>query len=149
MATNAWITLTPSTGSPAYKFKVVEGGYNVTKYKAQSENETIGGIDVAMGQIHEMHEYAIKVRAGRWIVTSSGSYRQEDDDYGLISDLEYLYTLNNPNGSPSNIITMVDHFGNTKQVYFVGEFSKQPLTTIIEGGGAIFIMPCRFRVIPT
>lgn len=145
----AYILLTPSSGSPAYKFPVIESGYNVTVSKAQTENMTIGGIDVAMGQIHEIHEYIIKVRHGRWIVTTSGSYQQVADDYGLLSDLEYLYTLNDPQGTPSNVITMVDHYGVTKLVYFVGDFPKVPITTIIDGGGGIFYIPCRFRVIPS
>lgn len=143
------IILTNSNTTETWKFKVVEGGYNVTLSKAQTENMTIGGIDVAMGTIHEIHEYIIKVRQTRWVIISSGSYRQEADDIGVKDDLEYFYLLNDPNGTPSNVITLTDHLGVEKSVYFVGDFPKVPLTTIIEGGGAIYFIPCRFRVIPT
>jgi hypothetical protein len=148
MAINPYIILATSTGSPAYKFKVVEGGYNVVKDKAQTENETIGGIDVAMGVIHEIHEYIVKTRQSRWIITTSGSYRQENDDYGTLDDLEAFYLLNNPKSTPTNIITLTDHYGAVKQAYFVGQFPKKPVSSIIEGGNAIFFMQIRFRVIP-
>jgi len=148
MAINPYIVLATSTGSPAYKFKVVEGGYNVVKDKAQTENETIGGIDVAMGVIHEIHEYIVKTRQSRWIITTSGSYRQENDDYGILDDLEAFYLLNNPKSTPTNIITLTDHYGAVKLVYFVGQFPKKPVSSIIEGGNAIFFMQIRFRVIP-
>lgn len=147
MAINPYIVLATSTGSPSYKFKVVEGGYNVVLDKAQTENETIGGIDVAMGTVHEIHEYIVKVRQSRWII-SSGSYRQEEDDVGILSNLEDFYRLNNPKATPTNVITLTDHYGVVKSVYFVGQFPKKPVSSIIEGGNAIFFMQIRFRVIP-
>ena len=150
MTTYSYIILTDSSGSTlSKKFLVSAGGYRVTLRKAQSENETIGGIDVAMGTIHEVHEYQIKVRAERWTFTSSGSYQEVPDDYGILDDLETFYAYNNPNGVPSNVITMVDHFGNTKLILFVGDFPKSPVSTILESSQAVYFLPVRFRVIPT
>lgn len=148
MTTQAYIQITASSGSPSWKFRVTDGGYAQILDKAQSENETIGGLDVAMGAIHETYELILKVRQGRWAVTSSGSYREEPDDYGVLSDLEELYRLNNPNSTPSNVLTLIDNFGETKSIYFLGQFKKVPVSTIIEGGMALFFMPVRFRVIP-
>jgi hypothetical protein len=116
--------------------------------KAQTENETIGGLDVAMGTVYEIHEYQIKVRAGRYVFTSSGSYQEVPDDYGILDDLEVFYRYNNPNGTPSNIITMIDHYGNTKSILFVGEFPKTPVSTILDTSQAVYFLPVRFRVIP-
>lgn len=149
MTSYNYIILESSSGSPSWRFKVVEGGYNVVKEKAQTENETIGGIDVAMGAVHEIHEYVVKVKQGRWIITDSGSYQVEADEVGLLSDLEAFYELNDPGGSPTNVITLTDHYGVEKDVYFVGTFAKQPISTIIEGGNAIFFIPIRLRVIPS
>lgn len=150
MTVYGYIQLVGSSGSPASKFKVVDGGYRVTLAKAQTENETIGGIDVAMGAIHETHEYMVKVRESRWTVVSSGSYRKEEDDIGILSDLQYFYELNNPAGSPNtNVVTLIDHYGSSKSVFFVGELAKTPVTIIIEGGEAMFYIPIRLRVIPS
>jgi hypothetical protein len=141
---NNYIVLTNSEVTESWKFKVIEGGYNVIKTKAQTVNETLGGIDVAVGTIHEVHEYVIRLRADRFI----GDTQVEDSDYGVRTDLVYFYELNNPKGTPTNVITLTDHFGDDHQVYFVGDLSVRPITTIIEGGAAIFFIPVRFRFIP-
>jgi len=145
----SYIVLTSSSGSPSYKFPVIEGGWKPVKEKAQTENETIGGIDVHMGLVHEVHEYVIKTYESRWAITSSGSYRMCDDDYGVLSDLEWFYDLNDPYGTPTNVITLTDHYGDNHYCYFVGQFSSAPSTVIIEGGFARYLTPCRFRIIPT
>jgi hypothetical protein len=123
--TNSYITLTNSDVSLSKRFLVSQGGYRVT-----------------------FHEYQIKVRAGRYVFTSSGSYQEVPDDYGILDDLEVFYRYNNPNGTPSNIITMIDHYGNTKSILFVGEFPKTPVSTILDTSQAVYFLPVRFRVIP-
>jgi hypothetical protein len=148
MTTYGYIILTNSNASLSKKFVVAQGGYRVLLQKAQTENLTIGGVDVAMGTIHEIHEYQIKVREGRYTFWSSGSSQDIPDDYGVLSDLETFYRYNNPNGTPSNVITMTDHYGNVHQVLFVGEFPKTPVTTILDTAQAVYFLPVRFRIIP-
>jgi hypothetical protein len=130
------------------KFKVMQGGYRILLQKMQTENNTIGGVDVAMGTIQEVHEYTMKVKEGRFTIWTSGSSQDVPDDFGVLSDLETFYRYNNPNGTPSNIITMTDHYGVTHSIYFVGEFPKTPVTTILESAQAIYFIPVRFRMIP-
>jgi hypothetical protein len=145
MTTNSYIVLANSNASLTMKFLVSFGGYRILLKKNQAENETIGGIDVAMGTIHEIHEYLLKVRADRL----TGAFQEVPDDYGTLADLETFYRYNNPNGTPSNIITLTDHYGNAKSIYFVGEFSKTPVSTILETSQAVYFIQVRFRVIPS
>jgi hypothetical protein len=48
-----------------------------------------------------------------------------DIEYGTKADLEYFYSLNNPNGSPSNILTFQNHFGTQINVVMAGDFNAQ------------------------
>jgi len=148
MTTYPYIVLTNSNATLSMKFPVNQGGYRILLQKRQTENDTIGGVDVAMGTVVEVHEYMIRVRAGRFSIWSSGSSQEVPDDYGLLSDLETFYRYNNPNGTPSNVITLTDHYGVTHSIYFVGEFPKTPVTTILETAQAIYFIPVRFRIIP-
>jgi hypothetical protein len=147
MATNKYITISdyvPSSGSPAYskRFPVVQGGYKPIKDKKINFQETIrGGLDVGVGSIYETYQYVIRVRAEE----------ESPFELGTLSDLDYFYSLNNPaptSGSPSNIIVLTDHYGLPHYGYFDGQFVPEPVTTIIEGIYAWFMVPIQLRLIP-
>ena len=71
MAHYSYFVLTNSTGTLAKRFRVVMPGYEISLEKAQSIGHTLDGdIDVAMGDIHETHNYIIRVRQ-----------EEDDDDY--------------------------------------------------------------------
>jgi hypothetical protein len=147
MATNKYIVISdyipdaPGSPSRSKQFPVVQGGYKPIKDKKINFNETIrGGLDVGVGSIYETYQYVIRVRA-----------EEEDIAYGTLSDLDYFYSLNNPaptSGSPSNLIVLTDHYGLTHYGYFDGQFVPEPVTTIIEGIYAWFMVPIQLRLVP-
>lgn len=130
----AYIILTNSTGSLSKLFRVLLEGYRPSMKKQMTMDECINGsLDVSMGSIRTVHEYAIRVRH----TETSGSY-------GTLSDLETFYSYNSPGGTPSNILTLVDNSGITHQVIMAGVFDKTSLTSFISGTEAWFICSCTF-----
>lgn len=136
---NAYFTLEDSIGYTK-KFGVLSGAYFPSKSKAQNIGTTLNGrLDVATGGIYERHTYTIRTLRG---------ITDPRDGYGNYADLDYFYSLNNPNGSPSNILTFTDHYEQISQVIMNGDFSPQPLGVSIEGATAWFVVQCTFVFIP-
>lgn len=132
MPTNKYITLTDSEG-PLYglskRFKVIS--MKMPLMRTDSIRHAVdGSIDKANGAIIAMFRYLIRV-----------PMEEADVNYGDLEDLKTLYLLNNPNGTPSDLITLTDHFGDTHECYFVGDFDADNLTTVIDGENAHFIVP--------
>ena len=142
MTTYPYIVISDSVPVRSKRFRVVQGGYKPALTKRQSINETVGGgMDVSQGSIYENHQYVIRLRE-----------QEEDSNYGTKSDLEYFYRLNNPNptsGSPGDLLTLTDHYGNTKYCYMVGDYIPDAVTTIIEGIYAWFMIPINLRILPS
>lgn len=133
-----YIELFDSNGSGS-AFRVVQGGFKPIKDKTGEINKTAGGgIDYAIGDIYEMFEYIIWLRD-----------TEDEGTYGDRAELERIYALNNPNGTPSNVITLKDHFENEHDCYMVGQQVPQPLSTIISGLYAWFYIPVKLHVIPS
>jgi hypothetical protein len=138
MPTNAYIELKDSSGSGGY-FAVVMGGYNPMRQRGQEINRTIAGtLDISQGANFQVHEYTIRCRA-----------TEDRAGYGNYGELIRLWSLNNPKGTPSDRITMVDHYGATFYGYFEGEFNPQAVTTLLEGPNAIFFVPVKLHLEPT
>jgi hypothetical protein len=120
---------------------VVQGGYKPTKDKKQNITETIqGGLDVAVGSMYEQHSYLIRLRQ-----------QEEDSNFGTKDDLDFFYSLMDPaptSGSPGLLITLTDHYGATKHGYMDGQFTPEPVTTVLEGIYAWFMVPITIRIKP-
>lgn len=135
---------TYTSGSGAFqghKFAVVEGGYKPGYEKSLTVEKTITGhLDVTMGSVFYLASYTIKV------------YEELDatqlaDNMGTYQDLLDYFLLNDPtptSGSPSNLITLVDHYGVSHNGYLVGTHAPDPLTVTIEGLCAIFHIQIQF-----
>jgi len=41
-----------------------------------------------------------------------------------------LWRLNNPNGTPSDKITLIDHYGNSHTTIFIGQFPELAIAKI-------------------
>lgn len=106
------------------KFKVVAEGYDDGSLdKSQNVEKTIGGgIDASAGEIYKSWSPIIKVRETE---TESG--------FGDLADLETFYSYNNPGGTPSDRITLIDHHGDSYVVLLLGTFQKMYLGVKIEG----------------
>jgi hypothetical protein len=136
MTTFPYIILQDSSGSGG-SFAVVQGGYKPVLERNQTMVRTSGGnTDVAQGGIFERHEYLIRCRED-----------EERSGYGNIHELERLWKLNSPYGSPTDKITFTDHFGNQHIAIFLGEFSRSAVTTILSGGQAWYMVPVTFLVL--
>jgi hypothetical protein len=120
------------------KFRVLQGGYQPVERKMQSAVETIGGrLDVTVGPI--FYVWTGVIRTAHTLSAAALA-----DGYGTLSDLRDYFMLNNPAGTPSNIITLVDHTGSAHSGILSGPsdtFSPQALTTQIEGEQAHFFIP--------
>jgi len=135
---NRYITLANSTDTLSKRFKVVVGSYRVASKKNQSMQTTIGGkIDLGQGSVHTTHSYVVKVPH-----TGSGSY-------GGLADLETLFALSDPGASPSDVISLTDHLASEKNVYFLGELSKEPLAYLLDGDDARYMIRIEMVEIPS
>lgn len=132
-----YIELFDSTGSGG-RFRVVMGGYRPTRDKSGQINRTAGGgIDHSVGAIYEVHQYIIWCRD-----------TEIEEGYMDRAELMRLYALNNPNASPSNQITLYDHFNVQHTVLMVGQETPEPITTILSGEYAWFYYPVTLHFIP-
>jgi hypothetical protein len=138
MTTNAYFSLANSEGETSYKFRSLLAGHEPLLEKTQNIQPTLnGGLDVSMGGIYTTHTYNVMVRE-----------TESEEGFGNKSDLEAFYLLNNPNGTPSNVITLTDHYGNDHAVFMVGQHLPLPLGVVIEGPNAYFVCKCMFKFIP-
>jgi len=134
MAHYSYFILTNSNDSLIKKFRVVMPSYKRILEKSQSINKTIdGALDISQGAIYERHEYGIRVRES-----------ESEEGYGDIEDLETFYKYNNPNGTPSDMMTLTDHFGVNHNAYFIGDYQNSLLGVMIEGGEAWSIVNAQF-----
>jgi hypothetical protein len=127
MAEYDYIWLKSSDDSMQYKFRVLQAGYDDgTLEKAEQLRRTVGGgLDHSQGAIYQSWSPTIRVR-----------HTEPETNYGTTADLKALYMLNNPNGTPSNVITFIDHHGDSYYVRMLGTFRKNLLGTSIEGNQA-------------
>ena len=134
---NSYFTLTDSNGV-SKKFVVITSGYQPSLEKLQGIQTTVDGhLDVSMGGTYEVHSYMIKVRE-----------TEPEDGYGTLADLKVYYRLNNPFGSPTNVLVLTDHFGVSHNVYMVDSFQEGYLGVMIIGPDAWVVIRCTFRFIP-
>jgi hypothetical protein len=136
MPTTNYITLTPSSGS-GYRFKAIEMA--MPHRRTDSIDYTIGGkIDKHSGPIIKSWVYTLRIPIDI----------QTDPVYGCYDNLMYLFDLTSSSGSVTDVITLLDHFGQSHFVYFSGEMSPKPLTTQLEGVNAWHIVPVTLLEIP-
>ncbi len=130
MATNNYITLTPSSGS-GYRFKAIEVAF--PRRRTDSIEYTLGGkVDKQAGPILVSWQYTLRVPIDE---------SEDGWQYGNYDDLLYLFNLNLSSGSgATDIIKLTDHYGVDHDTYFAGEMSPKPLTTMLEGVNAWHIV---------
>jgi hypothetical protein len=138
MATNAYIELKDSSGSGGY-FAVVSGGYGPNEERNQTIDRTVGGtLDISQGKNFKVHEMLVRCREA-----------EDRSGYGDYAELQRLWRLNNPKGSPSDKITYIDHYGTSHTAYFEGKFNPDAVTTLLEGENAIFFVPLKLHIDPS
>lgn len=121
------------------KFRVIAQGYDDgLPEKAENIERTIGGgIDYSSGAVYLSWNPMIRVR-----------HTESETGYGTLADLLYFYELNNPNGTPSNKITFIDHHQTEYTVFMVGAFRKGLMGCKVEGGEAWYTVQVQLVRIP-
>ena len=124
------------------RFKVVQGGLIPLLRKRQTMDDALDGTtDISVGSIKMSVKYTIRV--------PEAQPTTEDPLLGDKGDLDALFLLNDTSpapGSPSNLVTIVDHLGESKDGFLVGDHSPQPLTTILTGEEAHYLIQIEFAV---
>jgi hypothetical protein len=133
MAVTEYITITTSGSEISKKFYAILTGYTESHQKTQSIDENIEGDPlITNGGIIIRFSYILKL-----------SYEMEDSTFGTKNDLIQMYDLNNPNAEPSDVLTLIDHYGISHTVKFEGPLELNPLTTMIDGEDSFFYTPIR------
>ncbi len=134
-----WLKTSDAGATKSKKFRVVAQGFNDGQLdKAETLDRTVGGgLDHSMGAVYRSWNPTIKVR-------------EEEDisDYGDTQDLKDFYGLIDPGGTPSNIITLIDHHQETIEVRMHGSYRSQTLGTSIEGLTAWTLVQLRLLEVP-
>lgn len=133
-----YVILADDQGDIVKHFKAVKyaPGYERTD---QFKVTAGGGIDQSAGIIIKTLNYTFRVPAAA------------SDPDGTLDDLIALFELINPTptlGQPSNLLTLVDHYGATHYVKFREGTVPEPLTTQLEGPNAWHFVPVVFIIIP-
>jgi hypothetical protein len=120
------------------RFRIISGGYQEQLIKPGEVGRAItGALDVKSGKILEVYNFVARVR----------HTEEEGSSYGVRADLRALFMLNDPTDEDTpDLITMIDHFGQTVEGYMIGELGMEPLTTVMIGVNAWSIYMFQFAV---
>jgi hypothetical protein len=133
MAVNKYITLRNSNSSLSRRFKATQ--MRLPRLRSDTIEYTIGGkTDKQAGPVFRQFFYVLRIPVDDPI----------DANYGKYSELLTLFDLSNSNATPSDVITLVDHWGNSYSVYFASDLDPEPLTHELEGDNAWFMVAVLF-----
>lgn len=136
MTTFKYIILSDSETTISKRFKAI--GLKAPEPRTDSMEFTVGGNpDKASGPTLKQWEYVLRVPQDV----------QDDNSYGNMDDLLALWRLTNPNASPSDVITLTDHYGDSYDCFFMGSLEPEPLTTMLEGVSAWHIVQISLQYI--
>jgi hypothetical protein len=131
MTTRTYIVLSNSDYSVSVRYRVVMGTLAPLRQRQQTRKRTLTGkSDSQSGNQYQGWSMTLRVHAASDLA-----------GYGLLADLETLYSYNNPSGVPSNQIHYTDHLGVDTLVEFVGNLSKDNLTPYLDGPDAAYLIP--------
>lgn len=129
MPTNKYITLTNSNASFSRKFKAI--AMRMPESRMDRIDRALSGtVDKQSGPIIRQFSYALRVPQDT----------PADPTFGTYDDLKTFFGYNNANAVPSDVITLTDHYTVTHSVYFEGQLDPEPLTTMLEGPNAYYIV---------
>lgn len=134
MATNDYVSLTYSDGTGTKRFHAVEYGPGLNR--TDTIEYTLGGkTDKQAGPVIKGWQFVFRVP----IDTSEGT------QYGVYADLENFFLKANANATPSDVIRLTDFWGGTyREVYFAESMLPKPISVILEGDGAAYMIPVTF-----
>lgn len=127
MATT-YIILTNSNASLSRKFAVLHAGYAPGLEKVGVRRLSVTGkVDNQVGPVLR-----------RWVYTVRTWEASPPTDYGTLANLKTLFSLNDPWGTPSNVITLTDFDDVAYSVYLTNVLAEKPDTYAVLGDDARF-----------
>jgi hypothetical protein len=135
MTPTKWVTLSDSIAGKTRRFICVFPGYDpMYDPKETIDTSLEGALDVQRGGVYKVFQYVFRVRVD-----------EVNPDYGSQADLEYFYLLKNPRGTPSDVLTLTDHYGNIWSVLLTGQYNPQAQTVYLDGPYAFALIPVTLR----
>lgn len=126
-----------------YKYIVLEDS-EVTKtkrFKATGFSPPIDRTDDIKFTLSGNYDKAAGSLIYRWRYVLRVPAESSDSNYGTYDDLKWFYALNSPAGTPNDLITLTDHYGNVHYCIFEGSMVPVPLTTQLDGPNAYMTVP--------
>lgn len=138
MTVERYFTLTNSNTSLSKRFRVAINDFSRPFEKRGEVNTTVDAeLDISRGGIYRTFNWTIMVRE-----------TEPDIDYGDIYDLQEFFSYNDPNGTPSDILTLTTHEGDTFLVVIPPSiFDPVPIGIMIQGEDAWFYPKVKFQVL--
>lgn len=113
---NSYITLTDSE-SNAYRYSVTFQGYDPRLTKSGKVRTTITGkLEYQVGVTTREWQYRLRAPASA------------TPPSGTLANLKTLFALSDPNGTPTNVITLTDIDTTVYSVYLMGDLSPRPIS---------------------
>jgi hypothetical protein len=124
-----YISLRTSDGSTDKKFWASK--LTRTARRTQTVEEMAGGrLSISSGKMRDVYAYTL------FVAETPG-----DPDFGSVDDLRKLFSLNNPSGSPSDVITLTRHDGVELDCRLLGDMPDDPYSVILQGATAYYEIP--------
>lgn len=116
-------------------FRVLAADYDDgTLNRSETYDRTVDGkLSHDYGSIYKTWSAMLKIRQ-----------EETETNYGSLEDLQYFYKLNNPVGTPSTRITLIDHHRVTHYINLFSNLQIQLLSCSIVGQAAWFIYRLTF-----
>lgn len=121
-----YITLASSDGGINKRF-MVESMDRAHKRAEVNEELSGGRLNIAKGRQHLHFNYTVFL-----------PFTSTDTDYGSLSDLQRLWRLNNPNGRPSDVLTLTHVDGTQYEVRSLGDLEDRAFGVQVDGEGAYY-----------
>jgi len=130
-----YITLANSDASLSKRFVVLHFGYVPEMEKVGVRRLSVTGkVDNQVGPVLRRWNYAFLVHAA-----------SPPTGYGTLANLKTLFRLNDPWGTPSNVITLTDFDGMGYSVYITDLLAEKPVSYAISGTSARFVVEIRMQ----
>lgn len=134
---NSYITLANSNGSLSKRFFAKSIDYAPVT-REQTIDETLGGNwSIVHGRSKAVHKYTLMV-----------AETAPNSTVGSVANLATFFGYNNPNGTPSDVITYTDIWGNSHSAYIQGNMSGAPMGKQAAGTQALFTIDITLLIKP-
>lgn len=129
-----------------YKYIVLQDSEltNVKRFKATGFSPPIDRTDDIKITLGGDFDKAAGALVYRWRYVLRVPAESSDSLYGTYDELKWFFELNSPAGTPTDLLTLTDHYGDVHQVIFEGNMLPDPLTTQLDGPNAYMIVPVSF-----